>query len=81
MKTTLDQSAAFNEVSDSRKLEAQGLLAATACYATGQHVANLTMPYVFWRFQYWLKVKDMTYTQIDEAVNRGKLVPCDCMVA
>ena len=29
MKPTLDQSAALNEASDSRKLEAQGLLAAT----------------------------------------------------
>lgn len=31
MKPTLDQSAALNEASDSRKPEAQGLLAATIC--------------------------------------------------
>lgn len=51
-----------------------------ACYATANHVAKLTMPYVVWRFLYWMKA-DLSYTQIDEAVNSKRLVPCDCQVA
>ena len=31
--------------------------------------------YSSWRFDYWLAVKTMTTEEIDEAVERGEIVP------
>lgn len=57
---------------------AESSLAAPHGCATCGKEASLTAAYPMWRFMWWLKAKNLTYTQIDELVNKGEIVPCDC---
>ncbi len=53
----------------------------TCCLKNPRNVeAESDIAYPLWRFNYWVTKKNMTYDEIDRAVESGKLNPGDIPV-